>query len=187
MEDLRADEWETAASEQVADCRVFKVRRDTNVRISDGKRSDFYIIDSPDWVNIVPLTSRNEIVMIEQYRPGTRSTILELPGGLVDEGEVAKTAAVRELTEETGYTSEKWVRIGMSHPNPAIQSNTIHYFLALDCERTMGPSFDPNESILTRLVPESHFEGLIADGQITHALIVAAFQYYRSYRSGPKQ
>jgi len=183
MENSIADVWETVASEPVADCRVFKVRRDISKRERDGETSDFYVIDSPDWVNIIPLTSNFEVLMIEQYRSGTRSMVLELPGGMVDGEEGPERAAVRELAEETGYTSNSWIKIGISHPNPAIQTNAVHFYLALDCEKTAEPEFDPNESILTRNVSVDDVDQLIASGKITHALIVAAFHYYQIYRA----
>lgn len=174
--------WQRVSSEAVADCRVFSVRRDYCTRSGDGKESDFFVIESPDWMNVIAITKSGEIVLIEQFRHGTCEVSLELPGGIIDEGESAEEAARRELVEETGYTSSDWAFLGSCRPNPALQANTMFYFLARDCEETDEISLDPNESIVTKLVPESGIEDLISNGSISHALVVAAFVYYRLSR-----
>ena len=177
----KVDSWERISSKQVADCRVFRVRRDYCKRNGNGDTSDFFVIDSPDWVNIIALTKSGEVVMIEQFRQGTCEMNLELPGGIIDEGEAPEAAARRELLEETGYSSSDWVLLGASRPNPALQSNTMHHFLARDCEKTAEIALDPHESIATRLVSEDEAEYLIGDGKVTHSLVVAAFLYLRLF------
>lgn len=165
-------------SETLNDCNVFRVRREHSERSSDQKHADFYVIDSPNWVNVIALDVQENVVMVEQFRHGIGETILELPGGLIDKNEMPLEAARRELLEETGYTSEEWRLIGSSHPNPAIQSNTIFHFLALRCELTGTTSFDPNESLVPRLVASREISRLIQTGVVAHSLVVAAFAYY---------
>lgn len=170
--------WKRKTSKEVADCRVFKVREDFCERESDAKESSFFVIENPDWVNIIALTKANEIVLIKQFRHGTEEIILELPGGMIDEDEEPLAAARRELLEETGFSAENFILLGKSHPNPAIQNNTIFHFLAIDCEETAETSFDEHESVITKLVSLSETEKLIADGNITHSLVIAAFYYF---------
>ena len=148
----KPDVWKRVSSEQIADCRVFRVCQDFCVRDSDGKSSDFFVVESPDWVNIIALNKADEAVLIEQYRQGTEEITLELPGGMVDAGEQPDTAAKRELLEETGYSSDRWTLLGKSHPNAAIQSNTIYHYLAIDCEKTAETAFDEHESIVTTIL-----------------------------------
>ena len=171
--------WTRTSSERVAECPVFNIRRDTCVRPSDKKTADFYVIESPDWVNVIAKTENGELVMIEQFRHGTEEMYLELPGGIIDEGEGPEASAARELLEETGYSSDKWTLLGSSRPNPAIQNNTIYHYLALDCKKTAATSFDENERIATCLLPPNEVEELIMSGRITHSLVVAAFYYLK--------
>ena len=173
----KPDSWKQVLSDEVADCRVFRVRRDTCIRDSDGKSSDFFVIENPDWVNVIAINKADEVVLIEQFRHGTEEIELELPGGLVDDGEAAEEAAKRELLEETGYSSNRWKLLGKSSPNPAIQNNTIYHYLALDCEKTSETAFDLHESITTKLVSRCKADDLIDDGSITHSLVIAAFYY----------
>jgi ADP-ribose pyrophosphatase len=173
----KPDSWKRVLSEKVADCRVFRIRRDMCIRDSDGKSSDFFVIENPDWVNIIAINKADEVVLIEQFRHGTEEIALELPGGLVDDGEAAEEAAKRELLEETGYSSNRWTLLGKSHPNPALQNNTIFHFLAIDCEKIAETAFDQHESIATKLVLRDKIDTLIGDGSVTHSLVVAAFYY----------
>ena len=177
----KPDSWKRISSKDIADCRVFRVREDVCVRDSDQKESTFFVIESPDWVNIIATTKEGEVILIEQFRHGTAEIILEIPGGMIDEGEEPGAAAKRELLEETGFSSQDWVLLGKSDPNPAIQNNTVYHFLARDCAKTADTSFDQHESIATKIMPLSVVENLIAKGEITHSLVLAAF-YYLSLR-----
>ncbi|HEY9776857.1 MAG TPA: NUDIX hydrolase [Planktothrix sp.] len=142
-----------------------------------GERvSDFYVLSPNDWVNIIPITSDGQVVMVEQYRHGVEAVTLEIPGGTVDDtDECPKDAAERELLEETGYTASEVIPLGFNYPNPAIQSNVCHTYLALDAKKIREPQFDSNEETVVRLVPMSEIEQLIIDGKINHALVIVAF------------
>lgn len=177
------DIWKKKSSKEIADCRVFKVREDFCERESDKKESTFFVIENPDWVNIIAVTKDDEVVMIEQFRHGTEEIILEIPGGMVDAGEDIERAARRELLEETGYSSENFVYLGKSRPNPALQNNTIHHFLARDAEKNGETNFDEHESVVTRLLPLSDVAKLTLDGKITHSLAIAGFYYLEAYES----
>lgn len=165
--------WKTILSEKMADCRVFDVYRD--VCVDDEEReATFYKIQCPDWCNIIPLTAAGEVVLIRQARHGIGEISLEIPGGIIDEGETPEEAARRELLEETGYAPRQIVALGFAHPNPAIQNNRVHIFLGLDCEKTQEPHFDVHEKITIQLFPTSELENLVASGKITHSLVLNA-------------
>ena len=179
MPDQVIKPWMKVHSEQIADCRVFTVHRKLSRKSSANadRTHDFYVFHSGDWVNIIPLTEKREVVLIEQYRHGTERFTLEIPGGSVDaEDPSPQFAAERELLEETGYQAKSWINLGKSHPNPAIQSNWCHTFLALDVKQIEVPEFSSTEEIAAiRLVPLLEVPELVRSGVITHALVMVAF------------
>lgn len=175
--------WKRIKSEQLADCRVFKIREDFCERDTDNAEHTFFVIECPDWVNVIALTKEKDVVLIEQYRQGIEEITLEIPGGMIDADENHEDAAKRELLEETGYSSNKIVYLGKSRPNPAIQNNWMHHYLALDCEKTGETDFDEHESVITKLVRLDKIESLITSGAITHSLVLAGFYYLNAYNN----
>jgi 8-oxo-dGTP pyrophosphatase MutT (NUDIX family) len=173
---LEVQTWKRVLSEEIADCRIFQLRRDVSVN-ADGsdEQHTFYCLECPDWVNIIPVTTDKKVLLIEQYRHGIEEVTLEIPGGMVDGDEDAESAAVRELLEETGYAPREVVALGKSRPNPAIQDNWVHHFLALDIEFKKEPEFDSTEHTVIRFVPLDDIPSLVQDEKITHSLVVAGF------------
>ena len=140
-----------------------------------GPAGEFFVVRAPDWINVVTLTADGRVVLIRQYRFGVAGATWEIPGGMCDPGEAPEAAAARELREETGYVARQIVPLGFVHPNPAIQSNRCHTFLAVDARCVVPPAPDEHEAIEVATVERSEVRAMIRDGRITHALVVAAF------------
>lgn len=144
---------------------------------------EFYVIDAPDWVNVVPVTPDGAVVCVRQYRAGTDAVTLEIPGGMIDPDDAdAIAAGRRELREETGYASDRWVDLGAVAPNPAIQSNRCSTVVALDARPDGAQQLDGAEEIDVVRVPLDDVPGLIAGGRISHSLVVAAFYLFDHWR-----
>lgn len=159
------------------DFKVFSVRGERTRSPRSGRPHDFYVLDCPDWANVVALTDSREVVLVRQFRAGTRAVTLEIPGGSVEKGESALAAIRRELREETGYAARSWKRIGVVHPNPAIQGNRCWTYLATGCRRVGDLRPDEGEDLAVELVPLRKVPGLIRKGRITHSLVIAAFHF----------
>ena len=175
--------WKVVSSQKDRSYRVFSLRTDRAVSPRTGKEHGFFILESTSWVNIIPLTSDGKVVMVRQYRHGAGEVTLEIPGGLVEEGDTPETAAIRELVEETGYTAGKVIPLGNVQPNPAIQNNRCYSFIARDVHLTREQSQDEKEDIEVVLRPLSEIPSAIRNGEITHALVLAAFyRFYMEYQ-----
>jgi 8-oxo-dGTP pyrophosphatase MutT (NUDIX family) len=124
------------------------------------------------------VTPDGQVVLIRQFRHGVEEVTLEIPGGMVDEGEADPSeTARRELLEETGYEAAEMVPIGVVAPNPAFLDNRCYTFLARDVRQVSAPQFDGTEYIELELAPLETIPELIRGGRISHALVVAAFYH----------
>jgi ADP-ribose pyrophosphatase len=179
--------WEKISSRPLADYRIFKLRTDRAISPRTQQPHDFIVMDSVNWVNVVPTTPDGQIVMIEQYRHGSGTVELEIPGGMMDPQDSSpESAAVRELREETGYAGEAPRIIGQVFPNPAIMSNTCFTVLVENCHCVHPVEFDHGEDLITRLVPISEIQRLVATGKIRHSLVVAGLYYFDLWRQSRK-
>jgi 8-oxo-dGTP pyrophosphatase MutT (NUDIX family) len=125
--------------------------------------------------------------MIEQFRHGSNTVELEIPGGTMDAKDGSPLATgVRELREETGYEGDQAQMIGQIFPNPAIMSNTCFTILVQNCQLKHAVEWDSGEDLLTRLVPVSEIPELVVTGKIRHSLVVVALYYFDLWQRARK-
>src|SRR5277367_2283156 len=184
---MKPRKWKTVSSDVAYHTPIFDLHRRRSTHARRGER-DFFILDAPNWVNIIPLAKNGDVVMIRQWRHGISEFTLEVPGGMVDaEDPSPMYAARREMIEETGFDSDAIVALGKVHPNPAIQGNICFSFLAQDVrqvERVVALGDEETEVVM---VPMREIPKLIASADIMHALTIAAFSFLHIYNPPPKR
>jgi ADP-ribose pyrophosphatase len=166
--------WKLVEREELQDCAVFKVARLHARSPKSGAVHPFYGITADDWVNVVALTAHDEIVMVRQWRHGSQSVTLEIPGGIIDPGETPAAAAARELREESGYGGGTIVPLGSANPNPALFANRVYTFLIRGVAREGAIANESTEETAAVLVPRRELADRIRSEEIDHALVLAA-------------
>ncbi len=171
--------WQKISSAPAGDYRVFRVRSDRLVSPRTHQEHEFYVIESVNWVNVIAVTPERQLVMIDQYRHGSTTVELEIPGGMIDPHDTSPVAAaLRELREETGFEGQNACVIGEVFPNPAIMNNTCYTVLVENCRCVHPLQFDHGEDLATRLVPVADIPALVASGKIRHSLVVAGLYFF---------
>jgi ADP-ribose pyrophosphatase len=167
--------WKVLKSNQVFQSGFFRLRVDECELPDQRVMPRYYVMEFPDWVNVVPVTDDGQMILIDQYRHGAGLDFLEIPGGSSHSGgEDPLVAGQRELLEETGYEAREWVHCGFHYPNPALQDNKMHTFLALGCRKTREPELDPFECLTVRSVSLQEAVELFNDGAFKHSLMSAS-------------
>lgn len=167
--------WVIESSRTIFRDRWLSVRAD-RCRMPDGREVEpYYVLEYPDWVNVVAVTESQGVVLVRQYRHGVGRVLLELPSGVVEtaDGDPVETAR-RELLEETGYTSDSFRLTGVLSANPATHSNRAHCFLATGCRKVAEPKLDEIEELEVVVKPLDRLGRLARDGALLQALHVSS-------------
>jgi len=168
--------WPVIDTERLVHTRVFSLLKRQSRSPRTGEPCDFFLLEAPHWVNIVPITRDGQVVLVRQYRQGVSELTLEIPGGMVDPDDAsAEHAARRELLEETGYTAGTMRQAGWVEPNPALQNNRCYTFVADDLHTPGALQPDGSEDLEVVHIPLAQIPEYVRSGQIRHSLVITAF------------
>ena len=173
--------WKTLSSKTLIHNKLFDLKEE-KVLSPENNEFPVWVMESPAWINIIPVTKDREVIMIKQYRFGNKEITLEIPGGMSEQGEDPMQAAIREMLEETGYTSTNVLEIGSASPNPALMSNQVISYLALDVEFIKKQNLDTMEDIEVVKINLDDIPLLIDDKTIDHSLVISAFYFYERFK-----
>ncbi len=167
--------WRTTSSTHLVQGRWLKVRADHCVTAEGVEIAPYYVLEYPDWVEIIALDAEDHIYLVQQYRHGLGVVALELPGGAMDASDASPVeAAARELREETGLASADWDYVGKLAPNPATHTNFAHIVVARNVELATDPANDPTERIRLIRMPIRQAIELALEGKMIQMIHVAA-------------
>ena len=170
-------QWETLSSEYLVRAPWAVLRKD-KCRMPNGHIvPDYYVLEYPDWVNMVALTADNRFILVRQYRHGVQQSVLEVPGGVIDPGENAPEAARREMLEETGYRFDTIEEISTLFPNPATSTNKTTTYLLTGGVKVQEQDLDEQEDIEVILASPAEVKQWLLDNQFGQALHTAALFY----------
>ncbi|MFZ6678646.1 NUDIX hydrolase [Undibacterium sp. Tian12W] len=167
--------WETLSSKILISDNWLTLAADT-CKLPKGQIIEpYYVLHEADWVHVFAQADDGRILTVKQFRYGVKKVCIELPGGVIDEGETALLAAQRELLEETGYTATHWQSLGTMYANPARQTNTIHLFFATGLSLKNEQQLDVSEDIEFDFLAIPEIQQKIETNEFSQALHVASF------------
>lgn len=170
--------WQKLSEKVLTATRIFDLRSAVYRHPVRQTEKEFYVVHSPDWVNVLALTTDFHLVLVNQFRFGVDTFSLEIPGGILDAGEDPVAAGLRELREETGYMGTDARILGSVHPNPAIQSNRCHLVLVENVKRSADLDWDEDEEIEVLTAPVDEVYQWAGTGKITHSLVLDALLFF---------
>ena len=172
--------WKVLRSEYLIKRPWLTARRD-ELELPDGRIiPEYYVLEYPDWVNVIAITKDGLFVMERQYRHALGCTCYELPCGVMEEGESPLEAVKRELSEETGYGGGEWTELMTLSANPSTMTNLTHCFLATGIEKMTDQHLDPTEELSVHLLTREEVLDLLRHNQMMQSRMVAPLLKYLS-------
>ena len=161
--------------------RPWLTARLDKLELPDGRIvPEYYVLEYPDWVNVIAITKDGHFVMERQYRHALGCTCFELPCGVIEEGETPQEAAKRELEEETGYGGGEWTKLMELSANPTSMTNLSYSFLATNVEPISEPHLDATEDLSVHLLTREEVLNLLRNNEMIQSLMVAPLLKYLS-------
>jgi len=171
--------WQLIKSEPAIDLKIVKIRHDFYKNPRNQKVVKTIAIEGNNAANVIAKTKAGKIIMVRQFRFGIGDYTLEIPGGMIDEGEDTLKAAQREVREETGYVGDNWQYLGNILSNPVWMDSTIHHYYMENATLKYELELDEAEDVeIILLSPEEVYQK-IADGTIKHPHTISAFYFAR--------
>ena len=174
---MNKQKWEVLSSEYLVRAPWAVLRRDVCEMPNGQLVPEYYVLEYPNWVSVVGVTEDEEIILVKQYRHGVKESILEVPGGVIDEGEDSLTAAKREMLEETGYEFNHFEKLCELFPNPATSTNKNTTYLATGGKKTQQQNLDPQEDIEVILASKDEVKRLLLANKFGQALHTSSLFY----------
>lgn len=180
-------QWKVLKSEYLFKHPWLTARRD-HVQLPNGnENANYFVLEYPDWVNVIARTREGQFLLIRQYRHGLQRTCYELVAGVIDPTDTSpEQAAKRELLEETGYSGGNWRLLTTLSGNASTTNNLCHCFVAEGVEKTNHPHLEPTEDIDTVLLSENQVRQLLLTDEIVQSLMAAPLWRYLSTTSSSK-
>jgi len=179
MKDISEEgKWKVLSSEYLYRRPWLTVRKE-KVQIPSGAVNDeYYLLEYPDWINVIAITEDGRFLMEKQYRHGLGRTGYEICAGVIEEGETPLEAAKRELLEETGYGEGEWEECMQLSANASTNTNLSHCFVAKGVKKVSGQHLDNTEDITPVLLTVDEVRELLLGDQLKQALMAAPLWRY---------
>ena len=176
--------WNENSKKKVLNCGIFDVII-SNRKNYKNQNGDFVILDTPDWITVIPLIKNEHFVdcflMVKQFRHGSQSITVEFPAGVIEANENPITAGKRELLEETGFQAGSYKCIGEVNPNPAFMNNTLHIYVMWDLKRIQKQDLDEHELIDYELIPVKQVIESMGNKIYSNGIMMIALGFYTKW------